>query len=610
MKKQLGAVFALALALAMAAALGACASTDNSNSSASGSPAAQEQSLDTGVYEGTLVMASQNELVVSGSQGDTQFTTSKDTIYDLGDLDEIFLDDIVSVKFHSDGNGKQADEITLVEHMDTALPFAGTLIDWDDDTLTLSNNSQTVTFQRDADTYTVGDLSLGDGIELTYLGDLSEYPYANVVAVVTEAEMPNTNTAHGVVSEVIDGTVLLGVDSAHAYRFAVTANTAITGAANDVNTGDQVDIVYAGGIKNTPEALSINIIKQGQNRAYVINGKISGVGQNSVTLDTGKAKYTFGTSANTRYYGDKPANGYSAEITYTGSLIDNPQAGIVYCVKDVKTTSKTTAKKQAQKTGKKSGTASAQSSVSTSSTETSEQSDSADSGTNKGDQSASSQASAPTPQAVSSEAATVTEQQSNPEEQPSPEASNPEEQPSAEASNPDEQPSPETSDPDKQPSPEASDPDEQPSPESSEPQIAADPKVSGQGTIVKGEERSVVIKMNNGDELKLTIDENTNISSGYIPEKGDIVKISYSSTSMTLKDIQLVSRAEKAEKAEAPEKAAEEQPPADTATNTKDTANDANDAGNTDDASGADDAGNADDTGGADDAEADAADEE
>ena len=80
--------------------------------------------------------------------------------------------------------------------------------------------------------------------------------------------------------------------------------------------------------------------------------------------------------------------------------------------------------------------------------------------------------------------------------------------------------------------------------------------VSGQGTIIEGNEtkKTIEIKLKSGKKITLKYDDDTKISSGYIPEKGDIVKVEYGSTSLMLKDIQLVKRAEpeaKAEEAEA-----------------------------------------------------------
>ena len=231
--------------------------------------------------------------------------------------------------YREEGDKKIADKVVLIEHMDPALEFAGTLVDWSDESLTLSNESLTATFQMDEETYLVGDLSQGDQIELTYLGDLSEHPYANVVAVVTEADQPDMLTVHGVVSELADGTLLLGIDSAHAYRFGVNTSTAVFGAANEAQVGDRVDIAYQGNLKETPSALQIVIVKQGQNRSYTINGKISDVTNSAIVLATDKGTYTFGITGDTRYNGEKPAKDYKAEITYSGSLIDKPVAVIM-----------------------------------------------------------------------------------------------------------------------------------------------------------------------------------------------------------------------------------------------------------------------------------------
>ena len=72
--------------------------------------------------------------------------------------------------------------------------------------------------------------------------------------------------------------------------------------------------------------------------------------------------------------------------------------------------------------------------------------------------------------------------------------------------------------------------------------------IEAKGTIIEGDEekRTVKIRLDDDDktEIELKIDKDTDISSGYFPEKGDIVKIRYDKDTMLLKDIQLVNRAE------------------------------------------------------------------
>jgi hypothetical protein len=334
MRKSLSGALAGALALTLSLALGACGGQQQTQDSGSAKPEVSDTKAaeyETSEYEGTLLTAYDRQIVLAGESGDMEFVTDDNTTYDTGDMGQMYLDDIVAVTYHEENGANHVDKVVLVEHMETPLEFAGELVDVTKDSLTLADNKLSVTFQIDNDSYIVGDLSKGDKVELTYLGDISEYPYADVVAVVEEAQETKTSVIHGMISELSGRTVLLSIDSAHAYRFVVTESTEIVGAAKDIAVGDQVDVTYQGAIDKQPDALRVNVVKRSDGRAYVINGTVAEVGNNSVTLDTGAAKYTFAASSATKYYGEKPAKGYSAEITYTGNLTDKPEAVVCVC---------------------------------------------------------------------------------------------------------------------------------------------------------------------------------------------------------------------------------------------------------------------------------------
>lgn len=604
MSKALRNSLSVVLVLMMALVLGACKAKEKEEPASNKTPV-----YDTNEYEGTLLTAYKQAVVISGEQGDMEFVTNDETLYKTGDMDQMYLDDIVSVRYHMDGDTRLADEIDLVEHMETALEFAGELVDFGDDFITLVDKSLSITFQIDSDTYIVGDLSKGDKIELTYLGDLSEYPYANVVAVVTEAEEPKTSIVHGMVSELSGRTLLLGIDSAHAYRFTVTDGTQISGASDHAAIGDQVDITFKGRIEDNPDAISIKVVKKGQGHSYVINGKIAEAGKDSVTLETGAAKYVFGTSGSTKYYGEKPAAGYRAEITYTGALSEKPQATIVYCVKSAKDANKATAKKEDAKTASKKNSATSQKDAKKTSenanskktddgakdsqSETSSNKDKASDSTAVSEQQSDSknvegeQTPSPEPEATATEPKRVetTEPEPEPEQAPETETVEPEPTPEPEeevtpepeeevtpepeeevAPEPEQEPEPEAVEAGQTPEPETeAEPEEEPAPEpeaepEEEPEEEAKPNpdmgVSGQGTLVKNnwDKKAVEIELKNGKKITLKIDDNTKVSSGYTPQEGDVVKVEYGSSSMLLKDIQLVSRApEPEEKADAEE---------------------------------------------------------
>ena len=77
-------------------------------------------------------------------------------------------------------------------------------------------------------------------------------------------------------------------------------------------------------------------------------------------------------------------------------------------------------------------------------------------------------------------------------------------------------------------------------------EVNPDMGVCGQGTIVAGDEekKTIDIELKDGTKITLTYNDETKIASGYIMEKGDVVKIKYTNTSKILKDIQLVKRAD------------------------------------------------------------------
>ena len=579
MGRKLIITFSAAFALMMTLMLGACAANEKAEVSE---------------YTGTLVTAYQNQMVLAGDQGDMEFVTSEATKYNR---ETMYLDDVVSVKYHVDEKGNQADEVLLVEHMDPAIPFAGTLVDVDEDTISLASDKLTVTFLIDEDSYIVGDLSKGDEIELTYLGDINEYPYANVVAVVKEVEQPKIHTVHGAIAELAGGTLLLSIDSAHAYRFVVANDTEISGAANDLAVGDTVDVTYAGNIKQQPNAQAIKIVKRSDKRTFTINGKIANVENAAVTLDTGQAKYTFATNNDTKFYGEKPANGYKAEITYTGNLNDKPVASIIYSVKDEKTANKATAKKKESKSSS-SSKASSSSAAKKESTSTSAKSE-AKKSESSSQQNAESKSSATEKKSeASQEAKKKTEDKSGqeekkqpakpeadepepaadeeqtpepvpdePEEEQAPEpegddpvpnepeeepVTEPEEEPTADEPEPAaDEPEPTADEPEPEPEadepePAADEPEPEPEPEPvvEEPEPVKDMGVSAQGTIIKVNEKKKTYEIEvKGKKLTLKADKDTKVSSGYTPLEGDVIKVEYGSESLTLKKIQLVDRA-------------------------------------------------------------------
>ena len=107
------------------------------------------------------------------------------------------------------------------------------------------------------------------------------------------------------------------------------------------------------------------------------------------------------------------------------------------------------------------------------------------------------------------------------------------------------EPEPEpTTEPEPEPTTEpAAEPESAPEPE---PVQEPDVKIDAQGTIVEGNEakQTCTIQTDDGEMITLNITKDTKIASGYFPQKGDTVKITYTKTAMLLRDIQLISRPE------------------------------------------------------------------
>lgn len=79
-----------------------------------------------------------------------------------------------------------------------------------------------------------------------------------------------------------------------------------------------------------------------------------------------------------------------------------------------------------------------------------------------------------------------------------------------------------------------------------------------EGTIVEGDEekQTCTIKTADGETVTLNLTKDTQISSGYFPQKDDEVRVVYTKKAMLLREIQLISRPEPAP-APAPEPAPE-----------------------------------------------------
>ena len=231
------------------------------------------QKAEAADFNGTLSNAMDNEIVVKSEDGTLiLFTTDDDTTYNTGGEGHFSIDDKIYVKYHEKGKKKVAEEVILREHAHKSLTFGGRVSDLKDDSITVTGKSLTVTFTRNNNTLVAGDLSRADEVEITYTGDINDYPYASEIKVVSENREPEKVTVSGIVSELADGTVLLAINSATSYRFRITKDTKIAGVSDKLSVGDSVNITCSGDIEKTPDAVSINIVKKAQPEKHTING--------------------------------------------------------------------------------------------------------------------------------------------------------------------------------------------------------------------------------------------------------------------------------------------------------------------------------------------------
>ena len=326
MEKKLRIVFSAVLVAALVLVLGACS---------------KEDKVEMGISTGTLKEAAQDSITISSDDGLQQFKTTGETVYDLGGMDELNLDDVVDVEYHSSGDTMTADKIILREHVQKDLTFNGQVVDVTDKAVTVTGKSLTVSFTINDETEIKGELSKGDEVALVYMGDLNEYPYASVINVSKEADkVPEKTVVSGTVTEFTEKSMLVAIDSSTSYRFELDKNTSVTGVSKYVRVGDTVKITFEGDVKSSPKASNIDIVKEKSEKTEIrlVNGTIESVAKNYVTLNTGKKVYMIQTGKNTKYTGDKPAKGYKSEIQYTGTLSSGKAQAInIYCVKQAPT---------------------------------------------------------------------------------------------------------------------------------------------------------------------------------------------------------------------------------------------------------------------------------
>lgn len=312
------AVVAVLAVMAMVAALCACSKA-----------AASEP------FEGELIDAQNDRLVVRSADETMLFATTDATVYDLQDQEILCVGDKVSVNYHKGEEMFVADTVTLTEHEADTLVFGGEVTELESDYVTVQSESLAVVFGIDEATKVEGDLSKGDSVTVTYDGNISENPHAISIVVIQEQQEKAERSIRGTVSEVADTSVIVSIGSAHARRFQITSDTTITGDDTKLKVGDEVRLIYTGDIDDKPVAKSITITRNNDQVYFVMDGVIESASADKVVLQTATRTYTFNIVKDTRIQNPKYlAAGHMATITYVGELGKNPTAASVFCSKD------------------------------------------------------------------------------------------------------------------------------------------------------------------------------------------------------------------------------------------------------------------------------------
>ena len=532
----------IALLMMLASVLAGCgaenAADSGSSSSAEASEASENADSETPkptltpapvvkeTFEGELTDFAYGEFVLSGESEEKTFYRDAYTYYNLNGGSNLTLGDTVDVIYH-DVEGKNiAEQVIVTRHEEEKSVFGGLVYRYSDGQLVVTGTEMTAQFSIDKKTKVNGELSEGDTVEVTYTGDISEEPYAVSVNVITENLQPQIYLISGTVSEVAADSILLSISSATAYRIMISSGTKITGIADKAAVGDTVSVSFTGQIDETPTAIELSILKHKEEDDifHSINGVVDKVEKKSFTLRTKENTYTFLIYEKISYKGEKLASGQQATVTYYGKLKEDPVAVAVYCSGPLPTPTPT-------------GTPTATPTVTPTETPAPKPTESPVPTATPTESPAptATPTETPTPTAAPTETPTPT---AEPTETPTPEpTTTPTETPTPE---PTEEPTPE---PTEEPIPE---PTEEPTPtETPAPTPTGEPlpeiKIDGSGEIIKWKDE-YIIHTDTDKKLTFTIDPEFQIASGYLPEKGDIVKFTYEAGKMSLLKLELVGK--------------------------------------------------------------------
>ena len=507
-------------------------------------------------FEGELVDAQNSRIVVKNVEETMLFATSPATVYDLNGDTGLCVGDELTVEYHKEKDMYVADTVHVKEHEEESQVFGGIVEELENHYLTVRGDSMSAGFDYDQDTKLEGTLSAGDAVTVTYDGNISERPHATSIVVVQERRQEALKSVLGKVSEITKDSVLISMESADACRFILSDDTIITGDADSLKIGDEVNLIYTGSIGEDPVARTITIKRDKKQKFFVMDGVIEKAASDSLVIRTAKKSYKFKIVKETRIQNKeymKP--GHKTTITYVGDLDNDPTAASIYCSKSTVTKKEKAKAKEFEKETKatkateatKTGPTQAKPTKATNATKATK----ATEGTKSNPTQAKPTKATKAPTKATKSPTNATKATEATKEKPTEPTEKPTEEPTAEPTEepteppteePTEPPTEAPTEPPTEPPTEA--PTEPPTEAPTEPPTEApEPEpiiVQASGTITSwGNPCS--INISGGGSVKLDISD-ASVSGGYVPANGDEVKISYEKDDMKLLSIQLVSR--------------------------------------------------------------------
>ncbi len=508
MKKKMRILVAVLTIVTMIGTLCAC-----------GSASADEE------FTGELIDARGQSLVVRGDTSTMMFTTSDGTQFTYVNENELTIGDELKVKYHEQSGTFYASSVDVTNHSEQLLVLGGKITELKSDSITIQSESMTVKFSRDDETQVQGSPSKGDIVAVTYKGDISESAYAVSIVVTQNNRAEALTTMNGSVSEVANHSVLVSVDSSDAYRFTINDDTIINGDDKKLKVGDRVKLVYTGELGKEPVARTITITRNEDQKYFVLDGVIDTVTSKNIKVRTAKKTYTIKFAEQTRVENKKYlAKGHRTTITYTGSLDKDPVAVVIYCSKEKITPKETKKTETKKKETKKSETKKSETKKSETKKSETKKSETKKSETQKTE----------TQEPVTKETETQT-QETETQETETQETETQETETQETETQETETQEPVTEETETQ----------EPETEATEPPAPEDDMVivKATGTIYEmdSSKRTATFKLEGGGQIELDVTDSA-IPSGYLPQLGDDVAISYDKSDMKLLDIQLVYR--------------------------------------------------------------------